>query len=355
MCDTQTPLFQAAKEQVDLASFLEAELPGLSKPKVTQKGLRFDCCPICGPRAESLKLSVRDGKFHCFSCGGRGSVVDAAAAIYGVDEITAAKRLVKSEQGSFPKKYRDYNPSSPEVHEEHEALREVLSLLRPIICRRDDKLAWTYLVGERCISPWVLERAMAEKRLGFLPSHPVHAKNFLVKHVGETLLKKSGLWKKDAKSPGICYRPIVSFMPCGGSAEFRRFKEEEPAKGVKAIRYGPLKYPWFWKGEGDRALVVEGVIDFYSAPSMGWKGHIIGVPGCNNWKIDWFVKCAQKLGIRSFLIGFDNDVNRDKNPGQEWAQKLSIEMQANNLTRSIYVPPAGDINDILKGKLKMAA
>lgn len=350
-------LFEKAKLAMSIQSFFENVLHG--KPHKTNLDIRYDVCPYCGEKKGSLKVSVKPSSWRCYRCGNGGSVVDAAHFAWECDPIEAAKKLAGDD------KIREYNPAvtvATEIDDAEREIREtafkeVIAILKREVGRfNHDETCMSYLVNERKLPRQLVEEAQKRKILGFLPGKPAEAVRFLVEVVGKDLLQKSGLWKPNAKMPGICYRPIIAFLPGETSAEFRLTRKPKDDSEKKAIRYGKTLFPWFWRGEEQRVMVVEGVIDMLSAVALGFKGHIVGVPGCNNWKPEWFQSMHQKSDVRMFYVSLDNDVGSDLNPGQEWAAKMSQEMSKLGLPNVVKPPPEGmDINDILKARLRQTA
>lgn len=347
-------LFERVKEAHDLDAFFEDVLK--AKAQNYPQGRRYHVCPVpsCGTsKHESHKVRVRDGQWRCHKCGSSGSVIDAAAHAWGMSQMEAAKRLAGDRDRPMPAVVRQSAPEESDVERDarYQALQEVFTILQVAVQEnKDDQACLAYLIGDRKIPEEVIRSAQARGILGFLPSEPVQAVRFLVKHVGKELLVKAGLWKEGAKMPGIVYRPIISFMPGGASAEFRLARKPRDQKENKALRYGPMIYPWYWRGETLSVMVVEGVIDMMSAVALGYKGHIIAVPGCNNWKSEWFQKLHARLGAKRYYIALDNDESPD-NPGQTWARKMAEVMQQFGLPHVIKdLPPGRDINDLLRAK-----
>lgn len=345
-------LFEKAKMAVSLVSFFETELS--AKAVTTNASLRFDVCPSCGTsHAGSLKVSVRGDQWRCHKCGTGGSVVDAAGYAWEMSAVDAAKKLA-GDPDRYPVARVPQQDKAVQKADEiarEEALSAVFALLlNAIPANADDPVCLNYLVQERGIPEEVVREAQRRKIIGFLPSDPTKAIRFLIDSVGEELLKASGLWKEGAKMPGICYRPIVAFLPGGYSAEFRLSRKPRDDAERKSLRYGATRFPWFWKGQEQRVMVVEGVIDLLSAVALGFNGHVIGVTGCNQWKPEWFQELREKRDVRMFYVALDND-DSEMNPGQVWASKMSDEMKRLNLPNQIRKPPKGcDINDILRNK-----
>ena len=341
--------FDRARKEVDLASFVRQQVGGVD-PKKIGASYRWATCPIpsCGSGSkDSRRFSVKGDCARCFVCGFQGGVVDLAAEIWGCDALEAAKRLLMADRPPVKVVSLATESDVPE-EEQHEALHQVLTILRKHICV-PRPAGLTYLAGMRGLPHEVIEEALKRGIVGMLPCNPVEATKFLVDRVGKELLEKSGLWKPGKRMPGIAYKPLVFFMPDLRSAEFRMLKEPKPDES-KSIRYGPLLYPWFWKGKTPGIMVVEGVIDMLSAVALGYRGSVVAVPGCNNWRAEWFEKLAMKGMANVVHICLDNDTENPKNPGQTWAKKMAEALQVLGIRHRIDAPKEGDVNDALRAK-----
>lgn len=348
----------AIRERIDLVDYLEREL---GVPAKKHSGYyTFSACPKCGASRDpkSTRISVRDGHYRCFSCPDSGDVIHAHELLYGMSFLDAAKELA-GPQISSRKVERPRIDRSAEVAEAHAKaarMREVFSKLQAACQSMHNELVvLNYLFGsgknERCIPMDVIREAQARGMVGFMPHKPADAKAFLIESVGEDLLKASGLWKPDKKFPGIAYRPLVFFLPGMSSAEFRMIGEVKPGQ-QKSMRYGPLEYPYWWKGTDSQVMIVEGMIDLMSAVAMGWKGHLLGLPGCNSVRAQWFEAASKRYRIRRWVIALDNDADKEtgRNPGQEWSARISEMLNELKLANYIHTPPSGDLNDILKAR-----
>ena len=162
-----------------------------------------------------------------------------------------------------------------------------------------------YLESRR-ISASLQNEAFARNMLRMLPSTPAQAMEWLLENVGEDLLKSGGFWKQESKWPPIAFRPLIFLLPNDAGAEFRLARDpkgEEP----KALRYGRLNWPWWWKGKTDKVITVEGAIDMLSLVAMNWESSILAAPGANAWKDSWLDNIAEKYPGIEFHTGFDND------------------------------------------------
>ena len=350
-------IFAEAKK-LSLSAFIERELN--VEAKLFGTWLRYNCCPNCGPsRGSTWKLAVAtdDRNWACHKCGEKGSIIDAGAFMWTCSPLEAARSLLGISSSDERKVQK--LPPAREVDDAAEAeakakraaaLRDVFGRLqRACLDMRDEPKCLAYLVEERKLDIDVVRQAQASGMVGFLPSDSRQALGFLKEVVGEQLLRESELWKKDAKSPAIAYRPLVFFMPGVHSAEFRVIKATEQGS-AKSITYGLKKYPHWWNGSEPQCLITEGLIDGLSAVTMGFKGHVMALPGCNNVSLEWLSKAAARYKLSRFVIGLDNDVDDPDNTGQEAAQKISKMCMAINVPSFIKAPVKGDINDILRAR-----
>ncbi|MDD5278674.1 toprim domain-containing protein [Acidithiobacillus sp.] len=354
-------LFAEAKS-LDLVEFLATYL---GNPKEGGRSPRFSVCPNCGESSnKSVKLEVKNtaagSHCTCYRCGFHGSIIDAAMKIWGInDPLEAAKMLLGENTPNavvLPKRSVSH---AKEQTCNHEVLTIALKKLRQVtagqnIHDRRWRKAVDYLTGERCLPESVVQEAMNRMLLGFMPDNPSEAAQFLVDNIGQDLLMASGLWKEGKKIPGISFRPIVEFFPALTSAEFRivgKAKEDEK----KGLRYGVSGYPWFWKGINPKGtMIVEGFIDMLSGVALNYQGHILALPGVNNWHPD-MLEAFQKKNpeVSVYHITTDNDADSALNPGKMWAFKLKEIIEHNLRKRAeITLPEAGDLNDALRRRMK---
>ena len=76
-------IFQKVKERVTARQV--AEKYGL---KVRQNGMA--CCPFHNDKHPSMKI---DRNYYCFACGAKGDVVNYVAALFGLSQLEATKRI----------------------------------------------------------------------------------------------------------------------------------------------------------------------------------------------------------------------------------------------------------------------
>lgn len=351
-------LFEKAKAALpDIISLLEQYC---GRPMKVQDGVRFNNCPACGESDhESLKLSANGstGRWRCHKCGANGTTVDVMAYVWDVVPLEAAKRVANdtSLNEAAPRR----RPAAPSLEEQEaerikqakeKAQAECFALLRDATKgNADDLVCLNYLTRERGLPMKIVREAQNRGMLGFLPGTPSEAMAFLEEVLSKERMQACGLWRADAVKSPLAFRPIISFLPGATSAEFRLARAPRGEDERKALRYGHAEAPWFWKGENPkRALVVEGVIDLWSAVAMGFDGDVIGVPGCNNWKLTWFMRIHEIRKTERFGIMFDNDAKDPENPGQKWATELisalkGVDLQADNR----LLPPNMDVNNLL--------
>ena len=343
--------FEQAKQR-SLNEFIQHELGTTGKAHGLY--VRYPSClnPDCraSENRHSVRLAVRDDShFHCFRCGAHGSIIDAAMLLWGLERpLDAARALL----GMVGMPARRASVVTTEFlarrTEEEDTLRRALAGIRAAADEAaDDAICLRYLTCERCIPMDVIRQAQERRLLGFLPSSRNKSTQLLRQRVGDDLLRGSGLWNPTCPAPWIAMRPLVFFFPVLTAAEFRLNRAPRPEE-KKALRRGRSAYPWFWRGQdGVRALVVEGFIDLLSAVAMGYPGHIIGIPGCNNWGPEWFVRLRDG-GVRLIEIGFDDDLDSKDNPGQRWAGILGDYLEEIEVPHRIARPAAADMNELLR-------
>ena len=76
-------IFQKVKERVTARQV--AEKYGL---KVRQNGMA--CCPFHNDKHPSMKI---DRNYYCFACGAKGDAVNYVAALFGLSQLKAAKKI----------------------------------------------------------------------------------------------------------------------------------------------------------------------------------------------------------------------------------------------------------------------
>lgn len=335
-----------AKSKLRLVDYLVGVL---GKPIKIGTTLRWNACPSCGrSKGESrkLRLNGKGDAFFCAKCGAKGDVVQAVQICEEkLTAIEAARWILYS--GNNGTKISSIE--LPEEVEENEAMTACLSRLFDVSEKVSNQSAIDYLLKQRALSPKIILRASAAGILRFLPSNPSEAIKLIVDECGEDVLRESGLWRQGAKAPGIAFRPLVFFFQDKKGAEFRLSRSVKEGE-VKAIRYGVTNMPWMMTGANeDIWSITEGAIDMMSIPCLTstYEGSVMGVPGCNNWTPEWFLKLAGK----KVYICFDNDMDDPDNPGQTWAKKVSDELKKVNAQPVIWLPKnAKDVNALLVAK-----
>lgn len=85
--------FKHVRDSYALTDFFEGQMG--AKSKLVSGSLRYSICPNCGPSSDaSVKCSVREHKWHCFSCEDKGDVIDAASKFFSLEPAQAAMQLV---------------------------------------------------------------------------------------------------------------------------------------------------------------------------------------------------------------------------------------------------------------------
>ncbi len=300
-------------------------------------------CPSCGSGSDgSNRLNIfigRDGKwrFRCHACYTHGDAADFLAKAKGVP-LREAIREVAGSPGV------DITPSA--VDDEQERLSALKLALDKIAQRAVDgrREVGAYLAS-RGISRLTLDRAIGRGIVRCLPAEPYAAQRFLDEVVGQDLLHKAGLVKPGSRWAAIAFRPLMGVLP-GGGAEFRLARDVTPHE-VKAIRYGRLAWPWWWRvGESpvNRVIVVEGLIDLLSIAEAGLKDGeaVMGMPGAAGWKPEWFSALAQKHGNARLDVGLDAD-----DAGNRASEAIIQAAQQAGLRAVRLVPPSKDWNEAL--------
>ncbi|MFT0547055.1 toprim domain-containing protein [Allopusillimonas ginsengisoli] len=310
--------FKQVKERVSTTFFFENVL-GL-KPKPLTGGVRYAGCPSCGNSENpmSVRVNVRaNGKWHCFSCGSDGDVIDAAVFHYHVSELDAAKILMKDvgiPENIRQWKLKERQPLRPQPKIDYADTREaILRLLEAGKKAPLDRQVVQYLTG-RGISEQVIHAAHEQNMIVTLPSNPSLAKKYLVDVVGKPLLEKAGWWHQGKKAPGASFRPLAFVTANAKSIEFRLIRKAVNESEVRMISYGPMT-PFFFAGPApDEYVITEGMTDLLSVLTFGSKKSIIGLPGCTRWEADWFARMSGK----DVMLALDGD-----EPGQKAAFNLN--------------------------------
>lgn len=331
--------FKDVKEACSLLDFLEFDM-GAVMHKVAGE-LRFNVCPWpdCGESSkDSIKVSVRDGeRWHCFSCKRNGDILDAASNFFGLSLFEAADRLSNKTTDEIPRPKRVY-VAPLKVERDQEAINLVISKLLEAQGQADPDVV-EYLQG-RAIPPDITEWAVGIQVMLTLPGDPNVGLRYLLDVVGEELLKKAGMWKKDSQCPAIIYRPLAFVSADKTGIEFKLIGESSVAI-AKAIRYGNPS-PCIWPGN-EHAMITEGFTDMLSAVALGSERTIYAVPGAVNWEpTDTWL---DELNGRHVLFGLDND-----QAGYEGITRFSAELRPRGCILKRYALPEGikDLNDQLQ-------
>lgn len=301
-------------------------------------------CPKCGEgSADSDKLSVYVGKsdrrwrFKCFVCGIYG---DAADFLAFARNIPLHEALELMDGGKFKpaerRKAKAVTPA-PEDSETDKHVATVAAILRE---KALDDGPRGYL-KKRGITDNTIDMAMAAGQLRMLPSNPEGARRWLFKHIGQDLLVSAGMMKAGGQWPALAFKPLLAIEP--GRCGFECRVAEFDYKGVKALRYGHMKWPWYFSRNSapSRVLVTEGIIDNLS----GWQivpevDGFLGVPGVNGWTEEWFRRIYGLRPDTEFLLGFDKNDRTDA--GGMANKKLSVFLGEIGAKAVPFPPPKGD-------------
>lgn len=349
-------LFERAKN-ASLNDFIQQMLS--AQPKSRGKRLtRYAVCPSAECRANdnphSERLMVADDRyFRCFRCGASGSIIDAAMLIWAIATPKVAAHVLLGESAMPLRRVTEMDPQAiaadkAKEHALHLALPRILAAAQDCA---SDRGCLRYLCEERGIPLQVVREAQKRQLLGCLPSKRSDASAVLRKAVGDDTLIAAGFWDPQKYAdPWIARRPLVFFFPNLTAAEFRLARAPKGDE-KKSLQRGSTDYPWFWSGsDRSRALVVEGFIDLLSVVAMDYPGHVLGSPGCNNWRPEWFDRLPA-IGVTQIDIGFDNDVEATDNPGHKWADILSEHLRELGLTYQYAMPKRGDMNELLRTRI----
>lgn len=334
-------------KDIDLVAALQNEGFEL---RSTGKSWAGSVCPSCGPGcATSSRLSVFAGadgrqRWKCLACNARGDFADflaysrkvplrdalsLARAMYevgGVELKTPQKSIVMKEAKKAVEEAKPVNTALQKVwkallYHGHTSVEEVLPYF-----------------NSRGISRQALGKVVAQGMMRFLPTDSYGAYRLLTETVGRLNLQEADMWKEDAKWPAAAFRPVVSFLPGEDSIELRLAKDptgNEP----KAVRYGSARYPWFYREnrsrEAQRILVIEGIIDVISVLDLdmvGYNDAIMGIPGVNAWKPEWFAMARARHPNAEFVIGVDDDQAGNTVAGKMLAEADSIGARSSRIT-----------------------
>ncbi|MBG6083017.1 toprim domain-containing protein [Rubrivivax gelatinosus] len=330
--------FATVRAKVPLTWFFEHML-GASEPTLRSQGtLRYNVCPNpdCGLASKaSTKCSVSRDRWNCFACGKKGDVVEAAMHHWGTSLKDAALRLIGADEEVLCSYKAPVAP--PKVDRDDAVLHKVIAQL--VDAQRDVATGAIEYLASRGIDPKLTREAVRRKLLVTLPEDPEACKEHLLGVCGRDALATAGLWRHDAKAPAAAFRPLMFVSYGMTSVEFRLMRKPKPGD-IKSLRYGAIA-PFVWINEcQDRVMIVEGAIDLLSALQMGTKRSLIGVPGCENWREEWFTKLAG----RDVLDGLDGD-----GPGVQASEKLRPVLEGKGAKYHRYLHPHGavDLNDEL--------
>jgi 5S rRNA maturation endonuclease (ribonuclease M5) len=328
--------FKSVRDSYSLAYFFEGAMGATSK-KVSGS-VRYSACPNCGASSDaSVKVSVQNEKWHCFSCEEKGDVIDAAAAFFGVSLADAAVQLSSQDITNLPQRQRVSAPV-PRVERDQGAINLVITKLLDAQ-RAPDSIVVEYLQS-RGIPQNIAEWAVGRQVMITLPGDPNDALRYLLDVVGRELLEQSGIWKKDSKCPAIVYRPLAFVSANQHGIEFRLIGESAVAM-AKAIRYGEPA-PCRWEGN-EHVMITEGGIDMLSAVVLGSERTIYSVPGANNWQEDdeWLVS------LQGHHVMLSLDADSAGNQGADGLMKVLRNLKS-KISRHSLPDGCKDLNDQLR-------
>lgn len=340
-------LFEKAKKR-SLPDF--AQMYGFNLKRI---GDRFaaNCCPHCNNQqhgaGQELSMRMEGGiwRWKCFRCQDRGgSIIDFAAAVWGLTLTEAAKRLADNEEvfRVSPKAFASVKAkTNPEI---------LASALKRIsLNSRTSESKCVEYLESRGLSVVIINKALKIGLLGFLPSNPVTANDKLLQMVGLNDMRESGLVKQDANFSCISYRPICYFFPGFDAAEFRLARDSEKSEN-KFVAFGEPQLPYWWQAESGRENthcihVVEGAIDLLSRVALGIdkQDAVMAVPGVNRWKEDWFQRIQLAYPKAKLVLSLDNDV-----AGFNATERMKLTLDALKMPYEVSYPDKKDWNETLK-------
>lgn len=309
-------------------------------------------CPTCGlgtPHSNRFCIFLgKDDKerWKCQACGSSGDIVDFIVAATGcstADAFARTRNGVRFEASDAKEPCPPMRPSRPSTA----MSRDHIKMLRLGLRREPDDKVLAYLRG-RCISAATIERMVEADQLRFLPSD-VHLARKMIFEVlgGQEVAESCGLLTQPKKWPAAAFRPIVGVMPKDCAIEFRMIEDSETFK--KALRFGSTDYPFFLKA-GKEVKIVEGLIDVLSCIELGETRSIMGIPGTNSWRAEWFIS-MRAHGYETFFTSLDND-----EPGDQAKAKITMELKSLGLLGiDDPVPQGNDWNDYLKSLHKASS
>lgn len=341
-------LFDKAK-QFSLPEFARNHGYELKKQGTGFTNKKCPCCNGGSSNALSIFQSAGIWRWNCFRSRKGGTTVDFAAMTWGISTVEAARRLCNEINASGASGTFIKTAPKPVATVSNESLALALDLILGK-GHSSVKPCLDYLAS-RGISEQVVTQAVRRGIIRFLPADPMKANRALNDWVGIGNLTKAGLLKEGSKWPAISFRPIVSFFPGGGSAEFRLARNPKDKDEPKAIRYGTTKWPWFWKNaEKVKTIrVVEGVIDMLSLVEMGLPKDcgVMAIPGASSWQMKWFSAALKVHPQAQIILSLDNDAG-----GEKASTSLVEELAKANIHQvSSARPKNGDWNaDLMQMK-----
>ena len=323
--------FQEAKRRISIEYFFENWLgttPGKSAG-------RYSVCPECGPSNDNNKVSVRNGYFTCFKCGAKGDVIEAAALHFKTSAKGAVNLLLG--QNDAPASRTEAPKSAPKPNSPPSPNKALLGCIAYIFSHgRVPHASHIEYLHNRGIGDKAIEFAINRGFMRFLP-HDNSRENYiwLKESLGLDRLRSAGLVKPDKDFASIAYRPLVFISDDQCAAEFRLIKPAREGES-KTICYGLGAHYYFLDQKRDYALVCEGPIDMLSAFELGLKGNIIGIPGVQKSKVEWFQKYSQ------VILALDHD-----EAGLKQTAILQEQLAASNIKCYLFDFNGKDLNEHL--------
>ena len=279
-------------------------------------------CPWCGVRDKvwdgKVRVSVESGAWNTLCCGQSGGhillyretgIMDGASEIASVRDAVA--RLAARE--STPGPSAPVAPTTPK-----EKVGEFISSCEVRLWAEDPKavVARAWLVGIRLLD----EATLRAWRIGCDERGMVTFPYF--RKTGEPVFVKMRMPgdKKALKESGVA--AFDSWPRRDDGRE--EIPENDPSRLFGISRIDPDASP--------SLVIVEGEIDALTASMLGVR-NVIAVPGAAAWKSLYKNYFG---GFKAILVATDNDREREDNPGELLAQRITLDLGSKRCVRVTF-------------------
>jgi DNA primase len=330
--------FRAVAERSDLVRLVEADLGP------AERGRKW-CCPFHDDHNPSM--TVRDGKFKCWSCGAGGDAIDWVAKREGLTKLEAALRLDPTLDSGRPRAKRRNPPAAPARPAEPKgpvpawqdpAWQEAVSA----IVREAEASLWGS-AGRDALA-WLRARGLADYtigsfRLGFLPER------------GEV----EGIrWERGITIPWVhpdawysehgtpC--PVPRWVGCNvrrlSANVFAPLSDDvDKCRCLRGSTRG-LPYPLAGTQPGVPVLIVEGEFDaLIGWQELGWVVNVLTVGSANQRPSS--VALSDLDACPAWLLAFDHDQAGNEAARAWW--RRSPEK-----AKRVQLPGCKDLNDFVR-------